>query len=75
MAAPFTRDSGIVFFTVPNDPDLHFAIRRADGRFWAANRFRGWRLMGVGCRRVRPLLVGGNRRLRVTIVPAPTLAA
>ena len=61
MAANW-RESGIVFFTVPGDshPEIFFARRFADGRWWAANRWRGWRIAGLECRRVKPILVNGS---------------
>ncbi len=58
---------GVVYFRVGGDPDLHFARRYPDGRYWACNRYRGWRVQGVGCKRVRPLLVAGDNRIVVTL--------
>jgi hypothetical protein len=70
-----TGQSGIVYFTVPGDPEVYFAIRRADGRYWACNRWRGWRLQGVGCTRVRPILVAGDDRIVVTLTEQPAEVA
>jgi len=57
----------LVYFTTPGDSETYFAIRRADGRYWACNRYRGWRVQGIGCKRVRPLLVAGDNRIVVTL--------
>src|SRR5688500_15362827 len=69
LMAPDWRESGIVFFTVSGDPEVYFARRFADGRFWAANRWRGWRVMGLGCRRLKPILISGSGdRQRIHLV-------
>lgn len=65
----------VVYFQVPGDPDTYFAVRRADGQYWACNRFRGRRLCGLfGRRGVR--LVGGERSVPVRLVePGEEMAA
>jgi hypothetical protein len=67
MSAPsFPR---LVFFRVPDDDEIHFAKWYCDGRYWAANRWRGWRLRGVGVDRVKPHLRGaGKTKIPVEIV-------
>ena len=66
--AAVTGQPGIVFFTVPGDPETYWAIRRADRQFWAANRWRGWRLCGVENRRAGAALVDGGTSIRVRLV-------
>lgn len=68
---PHNLSPAVVWFRVDGDPALHFAARRADGRYWAANRYRGWRLQGVTCKRLRPILVAGENRIAVRLVPGP----
>ena len=46
---PYPSKPAIVWFTVPSepgDPGPHFA-RRLGKDYWAANRWRGWRLCGA----------------------------
>ena len=76
MAAP-SPVPAVVFFTVAGDParEVHFARRYADGRYWAANRYRGWRVAGLACRRLKPLLIRGTERRRIQIVAAPAQIA
>lgn len=63
---------GVVWFVTPGesgDPGPHFAIRRADRQWWAANAYRGFRLCGLQSRRFPPQLVGSHgRRVPVEIV-------
>ncbi len=58
---------GIVYFRVDGDPDTHFA-RRFDKDYWAANRWRGWRLCGAFNRRAGAALVAGEESIRVRVV-------
>ena len=50
---------GVIYFRVDGDPDLYFA-RRLGRDYWAANRWRGWRLCGVHNKRAGAALVGGS---------------
>ncbi|HEX2174215.1 MAG TPA: hypothetical protein VHL09_17420 [Dehalococcoidia bacterium] len=62
-----------MYFTVPGEADLHFA-RRPGRDWWVVNRFRGYRLLGLGCKRVRSQLVAGTTRIPVRLVrPADVL--
>ncbi len=57
----------LVDFVTPTG-DTGFAIRRADGQFWAANRWRGFRLFGAQNKRAGAQLVAGDRRIRARLV-------
>ena len=57
----------VVFFRIPGDPEIYFA-RRFGRDYWAANRWRGWRLCGVQNRRAGAALVDGSQSIRVRLV-------
>ena len=58
----------VVWFTVPGDPETYFA-RRFGKDYWAANRWRGWRLCGIHNRRAGAALVAGpGEFIRVKVV-------
>ena len=65
--AAVTGQPGIVFFTVPGDPDTYFA-RRFGRDYWGMNRWHGWRLCGAFNRRAGAALVAGEESLRVRVV-------
>ena len=65
--ASVTGQPGIVFFTVPGNPNAYFA-RRFGRDYGVANRWRGWRLCGVQNRRAGAALVAGDESIRVRVV-------
>ena len=64
----------VIWFTDP-DGDLNFARLFADGHYWAANKWRGYRLCGVHCRRAGAALVAGTTSIRIRLVAPPSEAA